>query len=262
MVSGGCVGGPGASDTPDTAPGAAGATGGERIECERAHPSGNARHAASAPPCPDCDEARRRATASLVQCVCGAWHGPDDATWPRESGVRLRAGLDLPVGAVPAPRQPLPRIERESDEVARVRRLLTELRPYGPGADEDPAAAPQQGPGASLAPRAGRRAPWDVDAPRGAFTRLPPALDAAVVARIARAPDARARAVLEHLRTRGTLSHGYGALAVGVARAAADPERLASWERDEAGGYDRARVWGARRLEEARAAWEAASVAT
>ena len=214
--------------------------------------------------CPACDDARRAAieTGGLLQCVCGTWHGADDARWPRPTpepttGVRMRPGLDAPAGTIAAPTRPPERLTRDSAEVARVRRLLAELRPHGPGAEE-PLDGPAEGKGASLAPRTTARAPWDVDVPHGAFVHNP-AGDAAgvVVRRIASVPSARARAVLEYLRPRGTLAFGYAALAVAVAHAVADAERLASWQADEAGGYDRARVWGAKRIDEACAAWDA-----
>lgn len=207
------------------------------------------------------------ARGALVQCVCGAWHGPPDARWPRETpepttGVRVRPGLDAPLGTVAEPRagrRPTPLAElRDSPEVAAVRVLLTELRPYGPGPEEDPAAAPPQGGGASMAPRpGGARASWDVDAPKGAFQRLPPALDAEVRWRVARVPDPRARASLEHLRARGTLAHGFGPLAALLAMHVAEPERVASWTNDAQHGHDRARAWGARSIDEACASWEA-----
>lgn len=233
--------------------------------------------------CPACDDARRAAieTEGLLQCVCGTWHGADDARWPRPTpepttGVRMRPGLDAPLGTIAEPRRDRPRVrlEAEAEEVARVRRLLAELRPYGPGPDGDPAATPAQGTGASLEPRAGGgRAPWDVDAPKGAFQYMPPALDAEVCARIARVPSERSRAALEYLRTRGTMAPrvrpeddlatfgrlhlGYGPLAIRTALAVVDAVRVEAWQKDEAHGADRARVWGAKRLDEACAAWEA-----
>lgn len=220
-------------------------------------------------PCPDCPSAARLAACSLVQCVCGAWHGPDDARWPRETpepstGVRLRPGLDAPPGAVPEPRRdrrPVPLAAlRESPEVAAVRVLLTELRPYGPSPDDDPARPPPKDGGASLAPRAGGgRAPWDVTAPPGAFQRMPPALDAEVIRRIAQVPSPRDRASLDWLRTRGTLARGFGPLAALLAVETADPSTAAAWARDQAHGHDRARAWGTRRIAEACAAWDASA---
>lgn len=220
-------------------------------------------------PCPDCPAAALLASAALVQCVCGRWHGPDDARWPRETpepstGVRLRPGLDAPPGAVPEPRRdrrPVPLAAlRESPEVAAVRVLLTELRPYGPSPDDDPARPPPKDGGASLAPRAGGgRAPWDVTAPAGAFQRLPPALDAEVIRRIARVPSPRDRASLDWLRTRGTLARGFGPLAALLAVETADTANAAAWACDQAHGHDRARAWGARRIAEACAAWDASA---
>jgi hypothetical protein len=149
---------------------------------------------------------------------------------------------------------------RESPEVAAVRVLLTELRPYGPSPDDDPATEPPKGGGASLAPRAGGgRAPWDVTAPAGAFQRMPPALDADVIARIARVPGPRERASLDFLRTRGTLARGFAPLAAALATAVADGADVAAWAGDQAHGHDRARAWGTRRIGEACAAWDASA---
>lgn len=222
------------------------------------------RAGAESPNCGDCDEARRRAVGVAIACTCGRVFGDcDDLRLPRETpdpvtGVRPRPGLDLPVGAVPEPsgggRVRL-RLVRESEEVARVARLLAELRPHGPGPRE-PLDGPAEGRGASLAPRTTARAPWDVDAPRGAFQRDAAGEAAlAVVARIARVPDDRARACLAWLRRSGTLAAGYEALAVGLALGVADEARRASWAGDAAHGRDRARAWGALRLDEACAAW-------
>lgn len=217
--------------------------------------------------CPACPSAAASAGAGLLQCVCGTWHGADDARWPRPTpepttGVRLRPGLDAPAGTIAPPTRPPARIWRDAPEVARVRRLLAELRPHGPGAEE-PLDGPAEGKGASLAPRTTARPPWDVDVPKGAFQRdVAGEAAGAVVRRIASVPSVRARAALEYLRPRGTLAFGYAALAVAVAHAVADAERLASWQADEAAGYDRARVWGGRVIDEACAAWEAVGSGT
>jgi len=217
--------------------------------------------------CDDCDEARRRASMGLVVCTCGRVYGDCDARWPRETpepttGVRLRPGLDAPVGTVPEPRRDGQRLrlERESEEVARAARLLAELRPHGPGPREALDAG-AEGKGGALAPRTTARAPWDVDAPRGAFVR-DEAGDAAlaVVRRIASVPDERARASLTWLRRSGTLANGFEVLVVGLALAVADEERRSKWAGDAKHGRDRARAWGAARLDEACAAWDAAAV--
>ena len=214
--------------------------------------------------CADCDEARRRSSSGPIVCTCGTVFADcDDLRLPRETpepttGVRPRLGLDAPVGTVPEPTRPPPRLERESEAVARAARLLAELRPHGPGARE-PLDGAQEGRGASLAPRAGGRAPWDVDAPRGAFQRdAAGEVVGAVVARIARVAAARERACLAWLRRSGTLAFGPGPMAVSLAWAVAGPELTASWAGDAAHGRDRARAWGALRLDEACAAWEAA----
>lgn len=213
--------------------------------------------------CDDCDEARRRAAAGLVQCTCGAWHGDDGARWPARGVIgRARAAsgprLALHEGEVPPPSAPLRRV-RESEEVARARRLLAELRPHGPGPAE--ALDGDGGGGASLAPRAGARAPWDVALPAAqAHHDRGGAAAADVVARIGRATLAspRAGASLAWLRRSGTLLHGYAVLAAGLARWLAEPSRRAAWDAAGDAGRDRARVWGAARLDEACAAWDAA----
>ena len=227
-----------------------------------------ARASTESPNCGDCNEAMRRASSGPIVCTCGrVFADCDDLRLPRETpepttGVRLRPGLDAPVGTVPEPRRDGQRLrlERESEEVARAARLLAELRPHGPGARE-PLDGPAEGKGGALAPRTTARAPWDVDAPRGAFVR-----DAAgaaalqVVARIAGVPDERARASLTWLRRSGTLANGFEVLVVGLALAVADEERRSKWAGDAKHGRDRARAWGAARLDEACAAWDAAAV--
>jgi hypothetical protein len=170
--------------------------------------------------------------------------------------VRLRPGLDAPVGTIAPPSRPPARIWRDAPEVARVRRLLAELRPHGPGAD-DPLTAPE-GKGASLAPRTTARAPWDVDVPRGAFQRdVAGELAGEVVRRIASVQSVRARAALTWLRRSGTLAQGYAVLALLLALELADEALRASWALDAAHGSDRRRAWGAARLDEACAAWDA-----
>lgn len=216
--------------------------------------------------CADCDEARRRSSSGPIVCTCGTVFADcDDLRLPRETpepttGVRPRLGLDAPVGTVPEPTRPPPRLERESEAVARAARLLAELRPHGPGARE-PLDGPAEGKGGALAPRTTARAPWDVDVPRGAFVRDEAGAAAlAVVARIRRASsaDPRADLALTWLRRSGTLAAGFEVLVVGLALAVADEERRAKWAGDTAHGRDRARAWGALRLDEACAAWEAA----
>lgn len=216
--------------------------------------------------CEACPSAAASAGAGLLRCECGTWHGAPDARWPRSretpeptTGVRVRPGLDAPVGTIAPPRAKPARIERGNEEEARRARLLAQLRPHGPGPWE-PLDGPAEGKGASLAPRTTARAPWDVDAPRGAFVRDVPG-DAAseVVRHIDRAAglSLRGGAGLAWLRRSGTLANGCAAMDVGLALALADEERRTSWEADEAHGYDRMRVWGAARFDEACAAWEA-----
>ncbi len=149
----------------------------------------------------------------------------------------------------------------ESAEVTRVRRLLAELRPYGPGPTE-PLEGPSGASGGVLAGVAGRRPPWAQDVPWGAFRRDREGEAALrVVERIARVPSPRARSALAWLRRSGTLSHGYGWLATALAGAICSPDQAASWAADRAHGRDRRRAWGAARLEEACAAWDAAAAA-
>jgi len=229
-------------------------------------PQGDAPERPRTPPsasCCDDTAASAPQRGGLVRCTCGTWHGADDARWPRETpepttGVRPRPGLDAPVGTIAAPTRPPERLTRDSAEVARVRRLLAELRPHGPGA-EDPLDGPAEGKGASLAPRTTARAPWDVDAPKGAFQRDPAGEVAAqVVARIGRVAEERPRATLAWLRRSGTLAQGYGPLAVALAWALAGADAHARWAADAEHGRDRFRAWGAARLDEACAAWDAA----
>lgn len=164
------------------------------------------------------------------------------------------------IGEVPPPdtTRPLPdlRPTREPREVARVRRLLGALRPWGPGADTDPQTVPTEGPGASLAPSGPPRAAWDRDPPLGALLAPPRAVTQGVADRIARVDDLRTRLVLDYLRAYGHLGHGYGHLATSVALRMAPDERRASWGHSP-DGADRARVWGGLRLQEACDAWEA-----
>lgn len=172
----------------------------------------------------------------------------------RTTGPRLIA----PIGTVPDPRRDLPRLDlvgsRDSAGVGAVRRLLAELRPFGPGPDEDPARVAPQGNGGSLAPRAGARAAWEVAAPAGAFRRLPPPLDALVCQRIARVSSERDRASLEFLRVSGHLRDGFAVLAVGLAMATAPADLRAQWV-GATTGRDRARLWGAHSIERAVVAW-------
>lgn len=186
-------------------------------------------------------------------------HPPPTATPSRSEGV-AGTRTSCAVGEVPEydPARPPPdlRPTREPREVARVRRLLGALRPWGPGVDTDPQTVPAEGPGASLAPSGPPRAPWDRDPPLRALLAPPRAVTQGVADRIARVPELRTRLVLEHLRAYGHLGAGYGALATAVALRMAPDERRASWARSP-DGPDRARVWGGLRLQEACDAWAA-----
>jgi len=178
------------------------------------------------------------------------------------SGERMAANdnapprLTLAPFEVPEPRRDVPhqRLEREAAEVARARYLLTQLRPHGPGPEErldGPVVASPSSPG-------GARTSCP-DVPKGAFVRDAGGAAATdVLARIARVPFVRARASLTWLRRSGSLAAGYGPLALSLAVAIADDALRGKWASDAKRGQDRARVWGALRLDEAFAAWEAA----
>jgi len=89
-------------------------------------------------------------------CECDAVHVPSG----RRSAVRIepRAGLDLAVGEVPAPKRQALRLVDESAVVVRVRGLLCELRPETSGRWRvklrDPTRPGRWMPGGSFATRA------------------------------------------------------------------------------------------------------------
>lgn len=175
--------------------------------------------------------------------------------------VAQRPGLDLREGEVPEPTGRHQRLDvrgtDDSAEVRAVRRLLCELRPRGAGPDDDPEAVAQVKPSAPMRDQGGLGGHGGV--PKGAFGRQLGADELDVPARITRVSTTNARAALSlsHLRQKGTLRLGFGALCVGVAHAVAEGWRRAKWDADLKRGWDRARVWGAARVSEAIEAWEA-----
>lgn len=161
----------------------------------------------------------------------------------------------------PTGRHSVVRAVDEAPEVATVRRLLCELRPETDGPlGWGPYDLP---PGESVTTPTCRVQNGVADSekhggiPKGAFAR--PEVDRLTQARrriswVTNA-DPDAGAVLVHLQLRGTLAHGYGALCVGVAHAVAAEDRRERWRADAARAWDRARIWGARRVELAAVAW-------
>jgi len=140
-----------------------------------------------------------------------------------------------------------------------MRRLLCELRPESDGPlgwgpyDLPPNDTPKPTPPVRVQNGAG-----ECDIPRGAFVRPSVELLGEVRRRLDRVADVDELAgrVLVYLQRRGTLARGYAALAVGVAYEVADAARLAAWHADQSRAWDRARLWGAARVEAAAAAWD------
>jgi hypothetical protein len=198
--------------------------------------------------------------------VCGETYYLAPSLTPLSSRPEPRPGLDLGVGEVPEPsaRRSSVRVrDPEAAEVALVRRLLCELRPetdgplgWGPY-DLPPAEQVKPTPPIRVQNGAG-----ECDIPRGAFQRAIVEPLAEVRKRLDRVGDVDelAARVLVHLQRRGTLAHGYAALAVGVAHAVADQTRLRAWHADPSRAWDRARLWGARQVELAAERWAAAEV--
>lgn len=195
--------------------------------------------------------------------VCGEeyFYAAPPRLVPLSSRPEPRPGRDLAVGEVPepSPRRSQVRVrDVESAEVALVRRLLCELRPESDGPlGWGPYDLPPRDVVKPTPPVRVQNGAADCDLPRGAFVRPVVELLAQVRERIDRVSsvDELAGRVLVHLQRRGTLAHGYGALAVGVAHAVADPERLRAWNADPSRAWDRARLWGGRQVELAAARW-------
>lgn len=191
--------------------------------------------------------------------VCGARYVPGPL--PRVPVV-LRPGLD--VRDPPPPRARPSRMrttEPESAEVTQVRRLLCELRPESSGPlGWGPYELPPPEEVRPTPPVRVQNGAPDVDIPSGAFQRP----CAELLSEVRRAidlvsgTDDTAGRVLVHLQRRGTLHHGFAALCVGVAHAVADRERLDRWRADPIRAWDRARIWGASRVDTAAQAWDRA----
>lgn len=172
-----------------------------------------------------------------------------------------RPGLDLREGEVPPPRARPARArqEPESAEVALARRLLVELRPESGGPlGWGPYELPPNETVKPTPPVRVQNGQSECDVPRGAFVRPRESPLTEVRRRLDRvaSDDPQLGAALVHLQRHGTLLHGFAPLCVGLAHAIADTARLASWHADESRAWDRAKVWGAGRLEAAAAAWD------
>lgn len=209
--------------------------------------------------CRTCAEAAARAERSgaIYVCECDAVHVPSG----RRSAVRIepRAGLDLAVGEVPAPKRQALRLVDESAVVVRVRGLLCELRPETSGPlGWGPYDLPPDDVAKITPPVRVQNGSTARDIPAGAFQRTPLDLVGQVRRRIdaVAAVDPLAASVLVHLQRRGTLKHGHGALCVGVAHACADGARVAKWAADTERAWERAKVWGASKVDAAADAWD------
>lgn len=192
--------------------------------------------------CDTCDEAARRYAADGTARVCddcGAVHGPDElALPPRTSHVGLTASARVQVADEetlrPSTVPPVARLTHvEDDELVRVRRLLTELRPDrdGPLGWAADGAAPVGG-GSTWTPalRVDRSAEVPAILP-GAFARTAPASLAPHFDGLGfpGMPD-DVRATLRWLQRSGTLRKGLRALYEACALALETPKVRAKWD--------------------------------
>jgi len=236
--------------------------------------------------CLDCETAAHlnKRTGSAVVCVCGTVHAPDGFRWPVEPARPLppsprtptRAPRLVTAPALPGdatePAAPLPTLSPlaragaaalalvpDDPELARVRMLLTDLRPDCP----DPLEPPVADAGPTLPPVTIRdpSASWG-GVPRGVgFGAGSPmaaaALDgrcyADVVRELADLP-ADARAVLRWLRAHGTLAEGLRGLYVDAGLAFASAEQSEAW-RDLGARREGAPMHGRRLVLAAATAW-------
>lgn len=226
--------------------------------------------------CDACSLAAASAAAGgVVECVCGVVHGsaPDDTRpWRRQEPVqRPREGRvwRAPVGDPDgAPAAPLARqgaaataLRAEDPEVARVRRLLADLRPDA----ADPwvrLAAPVETTPAGAMPR-DPSASWG-GIPRGLLSGGAEAAAAAAAAASRRCvaevlaelallpPDAGA--VLRWLRELGDLRAGLRGLYADVGVAFASDDQAEAW-RDLGARREGAPAWGRRLVLRAAEAW-------
>lgn len=210
---------------------------------------------------PCCARAISTVAALRIAAVCSAC-GARYVPAARSRAVEPRPGLDVRDPPPPRARPSKARsTEPESAEVALVRRLLCELRPESSGPlGWGPYDLPPPDEVRPTPPIRVQNSAADVDIPRGAFQR--PVVE--LLSEVRRTIDAVSGAdelagrVLVHLQRRGTLRHGFAALCVGVAHAVADRARLDRWHADPVRAWERARIWGAARVEAAAAAWDRA----
>ena len=217
--------------------------------------------------CDTCDEAARRYAADGTARVCddcGAVHGPDEPTLPpRTSHVGLTASARVQVADEerlrPSTVPPVARLTHvEDDELVRVRRLLTELRPDrdGPLGWAADGAAPSLA-GSSWTPALRVQTSAEVPAILpGAFARTAPASRAPDLDRGFPGMPDDVRATLRWCQRSGTLREGLRALYVACALSLATAEQREAWTALPEGVRPGARVIaGRRRVREALAAW-------
>lgn len=236
--------------------------------------------------CAGCETAAHlhKRTGSAVVCVCGTVHASEDFRWPVDVARPLppspRAPARLPrlvtAPALPGdavePAAPLPTLSPlaragaaalalvpDDSELARVRMLLTDLRPDCP----DPLEPPVADAGPALPPVTIRdpSASWG-GVPRGvgfgsgcalAVEVLEARCVADVVRELAELP-ADARAVLRWLRAHGTLAEGLRGLYVDAGLAFASAEQSEAW-RDLGARREGAPMHGRRLVLAAATAW-------
>lgn len=190
--------------------------------------------------CDTCDEAARRYAADGMARVCddcGAVHGPDELTLPpRTSHVGLTASARAQVADEERLRpSTVPQAARlthvEDEELVRVRRLLTELRPDrdGPLGWAADGAAPSLA-GSSWTPALRVQTSAEVPAILpGAFARTAPASLAPDLDRGFPGMPPDIRATLRWLQRTGTLREGLRALYVACALSLATAEQREAW---------------------------------
>lgn len=180
--------------------------------------------------CPDCAVARRRSleTGDVYECTCGrrvrppvvrVYQGDPDAP-AVERGALDRAGHAA--------------LRAEEPEVARIRRVLADLRPDC----ADPMEPPVEAARVVEVRIRETRAPWDVDLPRGLASGIGAQLAAAqelasrcvadVLREVAALPP-DAAAVLRWMRAHATLSAGVRGLYVDAGEQFAGAAQRAAW---------------------------------
>lgn len=232
--------------------------------------------------CSGCETAAHlhRRTGNAVVCVCGTVHAGDDFRWPvGQTGAlpfarpdeppspRLATAPSLPCDDTAAPAAPAPTplaragaaalaLVPDDPELARVRRVLADLRPDCPDPLEPP---PVEAPAPLPVVIRDPSASWG-GIPRGvgfasalAVDVLPARCFADVVRELADLP-ADARAVLRWLRTHGTLREGLRGLYVDVGQAFASAEQVEAW-RDLGARREGAAMHGRRLVLAAAGAW-------